>query len=258
VGAARLRICVIAVCAAVAAAVCTGANAASPVRTDAGVARAYGHGAGKVWVITPKRGRPRSVVVFVHGWTATSPFDWHQPWLDHLVARGSVVLFPAYQAGRPDDSFTTTPAALRTGLVAGFRALGAARLPVVVAGYSVGGALAFEYAAHAAGWGLPRPSAVMSIFPVDPLQVDPPLLDLGPPRVRVLVLAGDRDEVVGQTGAKEFWQWLAPVPARLKTYRLLRSTKSLVFQHEALKALGNPAVRAAFWAPLDDLVAAAR
>jgi pimeloyl-ACP methyl ester carboxylesterase len=222
------------------------------------VARAYGHGAGKVWVITPRRGIARSVVVFVHGWTATSPFDWHQAWLDHLVARGSVVLFPVYQAGRPDDAFASTPRGLRAGLVAGFRALGSTRLPVVVVGYSVGGALAFEYAARAAAWHLPRPAAVMSVFPVDPLQVDPALLDLGPPKVPVLVLAGDRDEVVGEAGAKAFWRWLGPVARRLKTYRLLRSTNGFVFRHEALKALGDPIVRAAFWAPLDSLVAAAR
>jgi pimeloyl-ACP methyl ester carboxylesterase len=258
VGTARLRSSAIAVCVVLAAAVCSVATAAPPVRTGAGVARSYGQGAGKVWVITPKRGRPRSVVVFVHGWTATSPFDWHQPWLDHLVARGSIVLFPAYQPGRPDDAFTSTPAGLRAGLVAGFRALGGTKLPVVVAGYSVGGALAFEYAARAAAWHLPRPAAVMSIFPVDPLQVDPALLDLGPPRLRFLVLAGDRDEVVGQTGAKAFWHWLGPVPTPLKTYRLLRSTKSVVFEHESLKALGNPAVRAAFWEPLDGLVTSAR
>ena len=264
--AARLaQICALVVCAAVAAGSAAAATPPVPtgpqVRTAAGLARPYGHGAGKVWLIVPRHSRPRSVVVFIHGWTATSPFDWHLPWLDHLVAGGSAVIFPQYQAGAADDAFTSTPAALRTGLVAGFGALHRPGLPVVVAGYSVGGALAFEYAAHAAAWRLPRPAALVSIFPVDPLQVDPGLLDLAPPRprLRTLVLVGDRDEVVGDTGAKAFWRWLAPLPGRLKTYRLLHTTATgPVFMHEALKDLRDPAVRRAFWAPLDSLVTASR
>lgn len=51
------------------------------------------------------RARPRSAVVFLHGWKATprsSGSAWvaqFRPWLDHLASRGSVVLFPAYQTG---------------------------------------------------------------------------------------------------------------------------------------------------------------
>ena len=255
--------CVLAVCAGVAAGLAAAATPPSPtgpqVRTAAGLARPYGHGAGRAWLIVPRHSRPRSVVVFIHGSTATSPFDWHQPWLDHLLAGGSAVIFPAYQTGEADDVFTSTPAALRTGLVAGFGALHRPGLPVVVAGYSVGGALAFEYAAHAAAWKLPKPAALVSIFPVDPLQVDPGLLDLAPSRQRTLVLVGDRDEVVGDAGAKAFWRWLAPLPKPLKTYRVIRTTATgPVFMHEALKDLRDPAVRKAFWAPLDSLVSASR
>lgn len=229
------------------------------MQTKAGAARPFGHGASKVWLITPKHGSPRSVVVFIHGWTATSPFDWHQPWLDHLVANGSAVLFPAYQAGRSDDTFTSTPSALRAGLVSGFRALDKPRLPVVAAGYSVGGALAFEYATRAAAWKLPRPAAVISIFPVDPRQVDPGLLGLAPVKVRLLILVGDRDEIAGDAGARALWRWLAPIPADLKSYRLLRSKpKGLFFSHEALKDVRDPAVRTTFWTPLDRLVTASR
>lgn len=256
-------ICALAACAAAtvesAAAATTPVPTGPPVPTVAGLARPYGNGASRAWLIIPRHSAPRSVVVFIHGWTATSPFDWHQPWLDHLVAGGSAVIFPAYQAGNADDSFTSTPAALRRGLVAGFGALHRPGLPVIVAGYSVGGALAFDYAAHAAAWKLPRPAALVSIFPVDPLQVDAGLLDLPPPKQRTLVLVGDRDEVVGDTGAKAFWRWLAPLPGGLKTYRLLRTTTTgPVFMHEALKDLHNPTVRKAFWAPLDGLVNASR
>jgi pimeloyl-ACP methyl ester carboxylesterase len=230
------------------------------VKTDAGVARPYGHGSSAVWVLTPSGARARSVVVFIHGWTATSPFDWHQVWLDHLLRKGSAVVFPVYQTTGGDDEFVTAPYNLRDGLQAGFRALGQPQLPVVVVGYSVGGALAFYYAADALGWGVPRPAAAYSIFPIDPLAMDPGLLHLGtPPRIRFLIFVADKDDVVGDAGAVAFLKWLAPVPNSLKTRRLLHSDPNgLFFDHYAPTNVGNPGMRRVFWGSLDLLVARAR
>ena len=230
------------------------------MQTEFGVARQYGRGPSGVWVLTPRIARPRSIVVYIHGWTATLPFDWHQAWFDHLLQRGSAVVFPVYQWTGDDDELVVAPYRLRDGLQAGFRALGRPQVPVVVAGYSVGGALAFYYAADAAGWGLPRPVAVYSIFPIDPIGMDPGLLGLGPPpSVPTLILAGDRDAVVGTAGADAFWRWLAPVPPALKRYRLLRSDpKGLFFDHQAPTAVFDAGMRRTFWAPLDGFVAEAR
>lgn len=230
------------------------------VDTAAGTARPYGHGASRVWVLTPREGEPRSVVVFLHGWTATSPFLWHQVWLDHLLSGGSAVVFPVYQTTGGGEELVTAPLNLRDGLQAGFRALGHPNLPVVTAGFSVGGALAFYYAADAAGWGIPRPAAAYSIFPIDPVSMDPGLARLGPPpKVRFVVLAGDRDDVVGTAGAEAFLDWLAPLPPRLRTYRLLRSDpKGLWFDHESPTAVDDAAMRRVFWEPLDRLIARAR
>ncbi len=228
--------------------------------TEAGIARPYGHGSSQVWVLTPKTGKPRSIVVFIHGFTATSPFEWHQVWLDHLLARGSIVVFPVYQTTGDAGEFVTARLDLRVGLHTAFRVLAQRNLPVVAAGYSLGAALAFFYAADAAGWGVPRPEAVYSIFPVDPLQMDPGLLHLGPPpRVRTLILVGDRDDVVGSLGADAFWNWLRPVPPGLKTYRLLHSDpKGLFFNHEAPTNVFLPAMRKVFWQPLDRFVSTAQ
>jgi pimeloyl-ACP methyl ester carboxylesterase len=198
--------------------------------------------------------KPRAVVVFIHGWTATSPFEWHQVWLDHLLARGSAVIFPVYQTSGDDSEFVTSPYNLRDGLEAGFRAFDGAHLPVVVAGYSVGGALAFYYAAAARRWHLPDPVAVYSIFPFDPLRIDPGLSLLGEPpgHVRVLMLVGDMDTTVGRYGGDTFWKWLANVPPELKTYRLLRSQKhgSLWFDHEAPTDVFDATMRNVFWEPV--------
>ena len=228
------------------------------VKTAAGTATPYGSDARRVWVLTPRDGRFSSVVVYLHGWGATSPFEWHVHWFDHLLERGSAVLFPVYQLGTGDDTPPVTLPDARAGIQLGFRALDAHDVPVVAAGFSHGAALAFFYASRAGSWGVPRPAAVYSVFPVDPLGIDPafgraPLRD-----TRVVVLAGDRDTTVGRAGADAFWAWLRTSPARLRTYRIVRTTDELLADHEAPTFVDSAAVRATFWQPLDVLVEAAR
>jgi acetyl esterase/lipase len=231
------------------------------VKTEFGIARPYGHDTSAVWVLAPKEGKVRSVVVYIHGWTATSPFLWHLAWFDHLLQRGSAVVFPVYQLTGDGNELVTSLYELRKGLRTGFRALDRPDLPVVVAGYSVGGALAFYYGADAREWDLPRPRAVYSIFPFDPILLDSGLVNLArPPAVRTLVLVGDKDTTVGRIGADTFWKWLAPVSPRLKTYRLLHSDpKGLWFDHESVPTSEfDSRTRRVFWAPLDALVAESR
>jgi acetyl esterase/lipase len=235
------------------------------VATKAGVARPYGTGAKQVWVLTPTRGVVRSVVVYLHGWGAYLPFEWHQVWMDHLLARGSAVLFPRYQEGSLDDPLISTPWNLEAALRTGFNALDRPGLPVVAAGFSVGGALAFFYAANARAWRVPVPRAVLSVFPIDPGAIDPlrssaPLHPLPPPdrALRALILVGDRDDVVGRTGADVFWRWLRPVPRGQKEYRVVRTTEHLLANHEAPTDILNPEVRRVFWRPLDTFVTWAR
>jgi dienelactone hydrolase len=210
-----------------------------------------GTGAAQSWILRPA-GRPRSIVVYAHGWTATDPNDWHRRELDHLCSRGSVVVFPRYQRDAL-DTFESTVEPFRQGLQAAFRRLGPARVPVVAAGYSFGGALVFYYAANARAWKLPVPAAVYSIFPVEPLALRklPPF----PRSTRVLVLAGDQDEVVGTAGAQGFLRYLRAHGR--KEYRRIRSTPGLRAHHEAPKETTPLALRT-FWAPLDGLVAGAR
>lgn len=222
-----------------------------------GTATPYGRGAGRVWVLEPTGGKVESVVVYLHGWGAILPFEWHRVWFEHLLARGSAVVFPQYQRG-VDDAFVVAPYDLRAGLRLGFRALRESDVPVVAAGFSFGASLAFVYAANAKRWSVPAPRAVYSIFPVDPVLIDPGL-DVSKIRdTRVVLLVGDHDDVVGRQGGDAFWSMLRSLPASEKQYRLIRTTAQLLADHEAPTAIGDPDVRRTFWRPLDRLVAAAR
>lgn len=220
----------------------------------------FGSGAGQVWVIRPP-GRVRSVVVFAHGWKTAPPSparSWvgqFLPWLDHLVARGSAVVFPRYQLGIGDVAGPPRAAAYRQGVRLGLEHVDAPRVPVVVAGYSYGASLAFAYAADARRWGLPVPRAVDCVFPAGPAAGVP--LARIPDGVRVLLQVGDRDGEAGRGGADALWRLLAGHPASRKRFEIVRSGPGLVADHAAPK-LATPQARTAFWAPLDALVAAAR
>ena len=213
----------------------------------------FGAGRNQVWLLRPPAA-PRSIVLFAHGWTAVDPNDWHRARFDHLCAGGSVVLFPRYQL----DVTDTWPQAVdgfRRGVQIGFGRLGTARLPVVAVGYSLGGALVNYYAGNARAWKVPLPRSVLSIFPTARIEGRSP--GKPPASVRFVILAGDRDEVVGTAGAKDWLVWLADHPAVRKTYRLIRSTAALSATHEALKSTTAASIRA-FWRPIDVLVAEAR
>src|SRR5437660_12862165 len=97
----------------------------------------YGHGAGQVWLLEPSV-PVRSVVVFGHGWKTSPPaglswVDQFRPWLDHLRARGSAVVFPRYQLGTGDFADATRVRAYRRGLELAFSHLRPKRLPVMAA-----------------------------------------------------------------------------------------------------------------------------
>jgi hypothetical protein len=224
------------------------------------IAGPYGTGGAEVWLVLPNTPE-RSVVVFGHGWKLTPPSPGHpwvdqfRPWLDHLAAGGSAVIFPNYQAASGDAADATRvrdfAAAIRTGYVR----LGRPKVPFVTVGYSFGASLAFYYGANARTWRLPAPRAVQATFPAGMIPGAPlPPLD---PSVRVLIQVGDADTEAGRGGADAFWNWLSSHPAPLKRYEVIHSSPRLAATHAAPKAT-SPAAQRAFWAPLDRLIALAR
>jgi dienelactone hydrolase len=212
----------------------------------------YGDGRGQVSLLRPD-GDPESIVVFGHGWTAVEPTDWHRPRLDHLCAEGSLVVFPRYQVDEL-DSFESSVEGFRNGVRTAFAELDGVDIPVVAVGYSLGGALVSYYAGHATEWDVPVPRSVFSIFPTS--RVPGTVAGTPPASVKFVVLAGDRDEVVGTAGADDLRAWLEEY-GRTADYRLVPSTEGLMANHEALKETTHASTET-FWAPIDELVAEAR
>ncbi len=195
------------------------------------------------------------VVVFLHGWIAVEPAVYGK-WIEHLVDRGSTVIYPIYQEAPYVDTATPLP----NILVALRLAFAQVRPPsgrLVVAGHSAGGALAADYAASARSAKLPAPAAIFSVYPGRYLQGVPLRIPTVPARniprgTRLLVLASTRDRVVGTRVART----IARTATRARTtFRLVRDRS--VSDHGAPHR-SSAAARRVFWAPLDRLVAATR
>jgi hypothetical protein len=211
---------------------------------------------GSVTIFEPKGPTPPSapVVAFTQG---VGPEE-YQGWIDHLVARGSIVVFQ----NQPFQAVDLTER--RAGPVAGLRA--AVRelarpghvTPqwdhLLLVGHSVGGNMAAQLAADTAAQRLPRPDAVFVL--------QPRLEDADSTRVLrgiststlILALASDHDDRVGQEGPRALWAGLGHIPTASKDYVLVRSDQhgapGLVADHFlSLSGSGNPPDALDFYGP---------
>jgi acetyl esterase/lipase len=80
----------------------------------------YGQGGKEYWIYEPDRPKPTTapVVVFIHGWGGTNPL-YYGAWIDHLVKRGNIVIFPRYQSSiltRREDFIPNTLDAIKDGI----------------------------------------------------------------------------------------------------------------------------------------------
>jgi dienelactone hydrolase len=209
-----------------------------------------------VWLFRPA-GKPKRLVIFFHGQggpTETTPTN-HRDWIDHLVSRGAVVVYPRYETDYSDAVIQPTISGVRTAM----QRLGRQSLPVLALGYSRGAALAVEYAAVAPGRHLPVPDAIESVNPV-PYGEQARIIDLRPirPTTLLAVLVSEKDPHASD-GASLLFHRLrdAGFPRRQIRLIIARSHGTFVADHLAPLS-SSPAARAAYWAPTDDLLAGLR
>jgi acetyl esterase/lipase len=210
-----------------------------------------GEGRTSATVVVPEGGADgRLGVVFLHGWGQIDPRD-YGAWVDHLVARGHVVLLPRYH----QDAFDPPPQSLPNAVIGLRSALARTRglRGIVAAGHSAGGALAADLAALAPRAGLPRPRAVFALYPGRrlrplPARIPPGDLTSIPEATRVEAWAGDADAVVGTATARQI--------ARATGGRYVLVRDDAVDDHQAPQR-DDARSRRTFWRALDRLIAAA-
>jgi pimeloyl-ACP methyl ester carboxylesterase len=211
----------------------------------------YGEGAGEYWIYEPAEPAARlaPVVLFMHGWGAMNPRA-YGAWIDHLVRRGNIVIYPRFQSDLRTESATFTPNALdaardalhRLATEPGHATPAPGQFAVV--GHSVGGLLAANVAARAADSGLPIPRAVMAVEPgrttSNAARGSVALADLAtiPGGTLLLAIAGDADRVVGDADARRIYEETTQLAAADKDYVTLVSDDH-----------GEPAINADHFAP---------
>ena len=211
----------------------------------------WGSGRESYWLFEPDAPRPESapVVVFLHGWGAMKP-EPYLAWIEHLVRRGNIVVYPVYQASLRERPAAMTPAAmasLRDALahLDGKEHVRAETTHLALVGHSLGATIAANIAA-AQPEGLPRPAALMVVEPgdsgdlqlarrsVQSLRADTSTIPAG---TLMLVVVGDEDRMVGMDTARKIFQGATQVAAADKDFVVMRSDRhgkpELVADHSA-------------------------
>jgi predicted esterase len=209
-----------------------------------------GQGASGVWLYRPA-GKPKDLVVYFHGQggaVEATPEN-HLPWIRHLVARGSIVVYPRYETVYEVDPMEY----IVNGVRAATKRVDVDGLPVLAIGYSRGGALAVEYGAVAGEKEVPVPDSIMSVFPAT-FGNQQNEIDLGPLArfTQLLMLVGDKDTVVGAGGAATLGQRLqaSGFPGENIQVAVVKSHGAFTADHFAPLST-SPGAKAAFWKPAD-------
>ena len=211
----------------------------------------YGKGGTEYWIFEPDSPKPRTapVIVFLHGWGGMNPL-YYGAWVDHLVKRGNIVIYPRYQANllSPIKDFTPNTISAVKDAVARLQTEKGHVTPdfnkFATVGHSLGGLLAANVAALAAESKLPRVGAVMAVEPgITEAPISVPLADLKkiPSETLLLAIAGDQDTLVRDVDAKRIYYESTRISADNKDFILMVSdshgTPVLQASHRAPTAM---------------------
>ncbi|HEY7162696.1 MAG TPA: alpha/beta hydrolase [Acidobacteriota bacterium] len=208
----------------------------------------YENGVKEYWIYEPDHPKPSSapIIVFLHGWSAMNPAT-YGAWIDHLVKRGNIVIYPRYQADlkTPLKDFTAnTIEAIHSAINRLQKEPDHVRPDLskfAVEGHSVGGLLTANVTALAKENGLPQVGAMMSVEPGRTWNFgtrgNVPLADLSkiPSQTLLLAVIGDKDRIARDTDAKRIYYESTNVSAENKDFITLVSdnhgTPPLIAHH---------------------------
>jgi acetyl esterase/lipase len=214
------------------------------------VARSYGSDPRGYWLFEPAEPAPPQapVIVLNHGWGAIDP-GVYRAWIDHLVQRGNIVIYPLYQDSlrTPPRDFTSNAGAAVTAALHRLQTEKGHVRPdlgkLALAGHSMGGVLSANLAALWQEAGLPKPRAVLSIEPATSLSQQSRHADILadvsriPQDTLLVVVTGDGDTLAGSYEAKRIFDGATQVPLANKGFVTLRSddhgSPALIADHRA-------------------------
>ncbi|MCL6582535.1 MAG: alpha/beta hydrolase [bacterium] len=216
------------------------------------ISSVHGQGNLKYYLFEPDEPKPESapLVIFAHGWGGINPTDYGS-WINHLVRRGNIVIYPVYQTYT--DMFTGFSKYTANCMTAIKDALRELKRPghvaadldkVATVGHSLGGLLAVNIAASWAAEqdGAPAVKAIMSVEPggVPALPLED--LSLIAADTLLLTVVGDQDQIAGSRDARKIFYRTSQIPPQNKDFITLVSDQ-----------YGEPALIADHFAPTCEL-----
>jgi pimeloyl-ACP methyl ester carboxylesterase len=205
----------------------------------------YGWGDREFWIFEPTNPTPISapLIVFNHGWSTFFPIT-YKAWIEHLVKRGNIVVYPRYQLGFIIGvRYATSNAILAVKKAITILQNGDHVQPdldkFAIVGHSLGGGITAEMAVLAEENGLPRPKAIMSVQPF--IRNDTMMKNFHdiPATTLLLVIVGENDTIAGNFSGKLIFSTSDQIPFDQKDFIIQRTDR-----------YGSPALVADHYAPV--------
>ncbi|MBI1825119.1 MAG: alpha/beta hydrolase, partial [Planctomycetes bacterium] len=181
------------------------------------ITQEFGSGNGEYWIFTPADPIPAEapVVLFLHGWGGMNPRA-YGAWIEHIVRKGHIVIYPRYQATLVTSTSLMTSYAeiavkqawtqLSTSLVK------PRTDQMAIVTHSLGGLIGANIAAITVRDGLPPVKAFMAAAPGGESSLSLNDLSTVPADCLVLLVVGDADTRVGDHAAKMIRKALTQIP----------------------------------------------
>jgi hypothetical protein len=180
----------------------------------------YGGGALQYWLFEPTDPKPATapLIVFNHGMWAAFPF-WYQTWINHIVRRGNIVVYPKYQntiVRGANHYYLNAITAVKNAITE--LEQGDHVKPELdhfaIVGHSCGGGITLDMAVMAASEGLPIPKAIM------PVQAgyQQTNISLIPSSTLMLVIFGEDDPLAELWREKEIFYGADKIPLENKDF----------------------------------------
>lgn len=179
-----------------------------------------GDGADRSYAFYPENPSAKQLplVIFLHGWMGTNPKNFGAL-IDHLVRRGSVVIYPVYQVdGNTVPQSITDTAAKSIALILKKLELENPDLidtqKTMYYGFSMGASMSINFANNPSKYGLPPPKGMVLAAPGDAHHVahkelaisivNQPISQI-PLSIPIALLTGQEDKTIGVQTATAYW-----------------------------------------------------
>ena len=183
----------------------------------------YKRGEQLYWIFEPLMPKPESapLIVFNHGWSAMHPII-YRAWINHIVKKGNIVVYPRYQKGlvRGFENFTSNAINAVKDAIETLSKGWHVRPELdkfAILGHSLGGGITANMAALAEEKGLPIPKAIM---PVQPYVNSFDTADFSKisNNTIMLVIVGEDDQIAGNHSARIIFENTTQIPLSRKDF----------------------------------------